>query len=207
MWARHDRLDDPPLTWEALIARRRGLRLHRARVRPVRHVLRACRIARRCALRLRPAAHARHHARGRGCRRAVPHRSAAARPRCRHGTTTTSTPRSVPASSTWRRPGPAASRLSADRGPLLTCRPIRTSPGRPVSARTRGVTGGRCRAPAETCPRRSTRSGGCLRSTRMRSTRRAAPRAPMSMRSLRSRRSMRSTLPASTSSAPRSPTG
>ncbi len=207
MWVRHDRLDDPPLTWEALVARRRDLRLHGARVGPLRHVLRTCRIARRRALRLRPAAHARHHARGRGCRRALPHRSPRPdrvavvalrrrrrRARCRH-----------------RRHGrDLAGRLRGSpriAGRSSPVAPPVPRPGRPASARTRDVTGGRCRARAETCPRRSTRSGGCPRSRRMRSTRRAAPSAPMSMRSLRSRRSMRSTLPASTSSARPSPTG
>ena len=171
MWARHDRLDDPPLTWEALLARRCGLRLHGARVGPLRHVLRTCRVARRCALRLGPAAHARHHARGRGGRRALPHRSIAARPRCRRGTTTTSTPRSVPASSTWPRPGPAASRLSARSraAPHLSPHPYLSGP-----AGLRSYSGCHGWAMPLTCgdvPAALDASGSCPRSRRKRSTR------------------------------------
>ena len=207
MWVRHDRLDDPPLTWEALTPPTRSSASQGAS--------RACSapsssMSPRTGGTLfdsdrQPTLDTTHAVEAVDALCRIAHRGPTALPSWHYDDVDAALGAGIVDMAR-----DLARRLRGSPRPAGRSSPVapsRTSPGPPASARIPGVTGGRCRAPAETCPRRSTPFGGFPRSKPMRSTRRAAPSAPTSMRSLRSRRSMRLTPPAWTSSAPRSPTG
>ena len=139
---------------------------------------------------------------GRGRRRALPHRSPWPDRVARRGTTTTSTPHSVRASSTWPRPGRAASRHSGHRRPLPAPVALPYLSG-PVGLRSySGCHGWAMPSHVRRRARGARRDPAAVlvRGARARRGERCRC-ALMSMRSLPSRRSTRLTPRASTSSA------